>query len=90
MQTKGKTGTVAVLVVAGLTMLSACDGMFENGSAGPARSPRHTSYRAPTAKPEVTSPAAYKTCTETFKLEVGTPRYDKCIASLGELENENK
>lgn len=72
-----------------LFALTACDGMFTSPSAGKETKHQRRAgvHRAqPVAKPEVTSPASHKTCTETFKLEVGTPRYTKCIASLSELE----
>lgn len=73
-----------------LCLLSACAELgfpTETESASSKHPRRHSSVRAqPAPKPEVSSPASHRTCIDTFKLEVGTPRYDKCIASLSELE----
>lgn len=75
-------------------LISLC-GMFAVGcdqfplhSDRAAQASRHTKARiAAPAKP-VGSPATQKTCKETFRLEPGDPRYDRCIASLTELETK--
>lgn len=67
-------------------MLAACETGDAGDSAEKKGARRHQTRVAPAAKPEVTSPGAYKTCTETFGLEVGSDRYKRCIGSLSELE----
>lgn len=73
-----------VTAAACCALLAACSEF----SRDPAPQPRrHNAVRsAPAVKPEIASPASHKTCTETFKLEVTDTRYDRCIASLSELE----
>jgi len=76
--------TKLAMALACLLVVSACT----ESSHTDRTDPRHrTATRAePAPNPAVTFPASYKTCTETFKLEIGTPRFDKCITSLSELE----
>ena len=68
-------------------LATACSDFMSGSEPGDASGKKRTHYSRTVAAPKPTvSPAAQKTCTETFNLEVGTPRYDKCIASLAELE----
>ena len=46
----------------------------------------HTKSGAAIVNPEVESPKSHKTCVDDFHFTPGTPQYDKCVSSLGEIE----
>ena len=79
-------GRHVLMTASCLCLLAACEQFSSEGAELNKHPLRHTAVRSkPVTKP-VASPAAHKTCTETFKLEVTDPRYDRCITSLSELE----
>ncbi len=77
-----------LIAIGALFGVSSCE-HFKSESPSHETTPRKSYSRAaskPAEKPEVVTPESHRTCVDTFKLAVGTPRYEKCVNSLGELE----
>lgn len=82
MRVKVSLRSSLALAACGLLAMG-CDQFMQEDTSEPVRKPRPAAS-AP-AKP-TGSATAQKTCKETFRLEPGDARYDRCIASLTDLE----